>query len=230
MRVLFTTLIILVIIATFFIWSGMYNIAAVKPHSTAVRWLFSTVRDRSIGSHSQEIKPPSLTDAALVQAGFDEYHAMCFTCHGAPGHDLSEIGKGLNPSPPKLDAEEIQNQYSDAELYWIVKNGIRMTGMPAFGPTHEEKELWSIVAFVRHLRGMKAQEYNALVETAGSHEGAEHGHTHAHEHGPAAEAEEEMHHAHEHEQGLGKEEEETPQTPEQGSDEESEEGEEGEGD
>jgi len=102
---------------------------------------------------------------------------MCFSCHGAPGHKPSEIGRGLNPKPPQLDAEEIQGR-SDAELYWIIKNGVRMTGMPAFGPTHEEKELWSIIAFLRRLPEMDAKAYDAMVEAAGLQEGGQmHAHT-----------------------------------------------------
>jgi len=125
---------------------------------------------------------------------------MCFGCHGAPGHELSEIAQGLNPKPPKLDAEDVQAG-SDAELYWVVKNGLRMTGMPAFGPTHEDKELWSIVAFLRRLPKLKPQEYDAMVEAAGLQKGEEeHEHHHAHEPG-LGEEEEGTQPPHEHEHG-----------------------------
>lgn len=186
-------LLVLVFLAALFVFSGRYNIAAVEPHSTAERWLFATVRDQSVTSHSQVIQPPSLADPARVQAGFHEYHEMCFTCHGAPGHKPSEIGQGLNPDPPKLDAEAVQAR-TDAALFWIVKNGLRMTGMPAFGPTHDEETLWSIVAFLRKLPEIKPQEYNAMVETAGAQEGGGHGHSHAdgHAHESAKETPEEV--------------------------------------
>ncbi|HEV8713682.1 MAG TPA: cytochrome c [Candidatus Binatia bacterium] len=206
MRTIFGALLILfilVVLATLFLFSGLYNVAAVQPHSAVANWLLATIRDQSIAKHSQTIRPPSLSDPQLMQAGFREYHAMCFTCHSAPGHELTEIGQGLNPPPPKLDADEIQ-AYSDAELYWIVKNGVRMTGMPAFGPTHEEKELWSIVAFVRRLSKLRPEEYNAMVETAGLGAGGEPAHHHEHGHGPAEGAE--GPHAHEHELGTETEE------------------------
>lgn len=202
MRTIFGALFVLVVLAVLFLFSGFYNVAAVQPHSPATRWLLATIRDQSVARHSQTIQPPSLSDSQLVQAGFREYHAMCFGCHSAPGHELSEIAQGLNPPPPKLDADEIQ-AYSDAELYWVVKNGVRMTGMPAFGPTHEEKELWSIVAFLRQLPGTTPQEYKAMVEAAGLGESGEPAQHHEHGHGPAEGAEGQ--HAHEHEHELGTE-------------------------
>jgi mono/diheme cytochrome c family protein len=202
MRTILLVLFVLVVLAAIFLFSGTYNIAAVEPHSAAVRWLFATARDRSVERHSEDIQSPPLSDAALSRAGFHEYHEMCVVCHGAPGREPSAIGKGLNPEPPKLDAEGVQAR-SDAELYWIVKNGLRMTGMPAFGPTHEEKTLWAIVAFLRRLPETTPQQYGAMVEAAGLQGGAG-GHAHSHApaqgHGPTEEAKEgaHRHHGHEH--------------------------------
>jgi len=206
MRTIFRSLfvlLVLVVLATLFFFSGLYDVAAVRPHSSATSWLLATIRDRSVARHSRTIQPPALSDAQLAQAGFREYHEMCFGCHSAPGHELSEDAKGLNPAPPKLDADEIQAD-SDAELYWVGKNGARMTGMPAFGPTHEDKELGSIVAFVRRLPKLRPEEYNAMVETAGLGESGEPAHHHEHGHGPAEGAEGQQ--AHEHEPGPGMEE------------------------
>ncbi len=203
MRILFSTLFVLLVLialAVLFLFSGFYNVAAVQPHSPFTRWLLATLRDQSVAKHSQIIQPPSLTDPQLAQAGFHEYHAMCFSCHNAPGDELSELAQGLNPPPPKLDADEVQVR-SDAELYWIIQNGIRMTGMPAFGPTHKEETLWSIVAFLRRLPNLTPQEYKAMVEATSLQEGTgEHAHSHAPARRPNQEAEEEEHHhAHEHE-------------------------------
>jgi len=192
MRIFSTLFVLLVVLATLvvlFVFSGTYNVAAVEPDSAVVSWLLATIRDQSVAKRSKEITPPPLTDPKLAQAGLREYHSMCFGCHAAPGHELSEIAQGLNPKPPKLDAEDVQAG-SDAELYWVVKNGLRMTGMPAFGPTHEDKELWSIVAFLRRLPKLKPQEYDAMVEAAGLQKGEEeHEHHHAHEHGLGEEEE-----------------------------------------
>jgi mono/diheme cytochrome c family protein len=97
MRTLFSTLLVflvLIALAVLFIFSGTYNVAAVARHSTLVNWLLATARDQSIAKHSQGIQPPPLTDPQLVQAGFREYHAMCFSCHSAPGHELSRLPRG----------------------------------------------------------------------------------------------------------------------------------------
>ena len=90
---------------------------------------------------------------------------MCVTCHGSPGTPASEIGQGLSPYPPELANETLEA--SDAELFWVIKNGIRMTGMPAFGLTHEDEDLWAVVAFLKTLPRLSQQEYQAMAEKAG---------------------------------------------------------------
>jgi mono/diheme cytochrome c family protein len=86
---------------------------------------------------------------------------MCVTCHGAPGVDASEAGEGLNPAAPDLSTGKVQKR-SDGELFWLVQGGIRMTGMPAFGPTHNDEEIWKIVAFVRRLPALSPEEQQEL--------------------------------------------------------------------
>lgn len=134
MRLLLIVLTIVVVLAAgmaVLVWSGVYNIAASEPHSAFVHWLFATVRDRSIVSRSQSSDVPNLTDPDHVRAGIRSYQAMCRVCHGRPGEESPPIREGLNPQAPKLDSERIRKR-TDAELFWVIKNGIRMTGMPAF--------------------------------------------------------------------------------------------------
>ena len=172
MRV-WTTLLVMVLVvvavAGWFVYSGTYNIAATHPHTTLARWLFTTVRDQSINERAGGIRAPDLTDSKLIEGGARHYASTCAVCHGAPGEKLSEIAKGMNPTPPDLQAGEVQQRYTDAELYWIVEHGIRMTGMPAFGPTHPEKDLWAIVAFIKRLPAIKAEEYQSLAKGSGHH-------------------------------------------------------------
>jgi mono/diheme cytochrome c family protein len=130
-----------------------------------------TIRDRSTAPHSGEAKPPPLTDQSLVQAGLRSYHSTCVICHSAPGVEHTHMSQGLNPKPPRLDTEKIQ-AYSDAELYWIIKHGIKMTGMPGFGPTHDDQQLWAMVAFLRRLPALTPEDYTAMVKAAGLEEGA----------------------------------------------------------
>jgi mono/diheme cytochrome c family protein len=151
-------------------WSGAYTVAATQPHSSLVQWLLTTVRDRSIARHSRDIKAPDLSDTGLVKKGAVQYDAMCAVCHRAPGLKPTEISKGLNPPAPELRRTEIQRTYSDSALFWIVKHGIRMTGMPAFGPTHDDKDLWAIVAFTRRLPELQAEDYKILTEREGQNQ------------------------------------------------------------
>ena len=152
--------------AAIFLYGGRYNVAATAPHSKITTWILETARDQSIHFHSRGIQAPSLKDQKLGKDGFKEYHEMCRQCHGAPGQRPAEFAQGLYPKPPALTSEEIE-EFNEGGLYWIVKNGIKMTGMPAFGPTHDEDELWAIVAFLRNLARMTPKEYDAMAKSAG---------------------------------------------------------------
>jgi mono/diheme cytochrome c family protein len=167
------TIVILFAAAALYIWSGSYNVASTAPHWDITIKLLKETRYRSIAYHSKGIRSPSLTDPRLIPIGFDHYHAMCRLCHGAPGYAQTEIALGLNPPPPELTSEVVQ-RLKTAELYWIIKNGIKMTGMPAFGPTYDEEELWAMVAFIRLLPKLNPGEYKVMIRQSGEHPGEEH--------------------------------------------------------
>jgi mono/diheme cytochrome c family protein len=154
--------------AAIFVWSGRYNVAATVPHYPVTAFLMEEALDRSIKFHSRGIQPPLLKDLKLIKAGFREYHAMCRFCHGAPGYPQTEIAQGLYPKPPVL-ASKNRPQLSEAELYWVIKNGIKMIGMPAFGPTHGEDEVWAIVSFLRCIPDMQPKEYESMAREAKPH-------------------------------------------------------------
>lgn len=160
-----------------YFFSGRYDISATQPHWRMTLWIINTIRDRSIDYHSKGIKPHDLKDPELLKVGIDHYHEMCRLCHGAPEDPREEFAKGLYPKPPNLTAKDIQ-QMDDAEVFWILKNGIKMTGMPAFGPTHSDDELWGVVAFWRRLPGLKPEQYKELVGASGSQTEKEEPHHH----------------------------------------------------
>ncbi|MEP0546346.1 MAG: cytochrome c [Rhodothermales bacterium] len=111
---------------------------------------------------------------------------MCQTCHGAPGHERSVIGEGMAPKPPRLSEEA--EEWEPEEVYWIIAHGIKMAGMPAFGPTHSDEELWEIVAFAERLPEMTEAEYAALTtprsgtaaDSSAARPRADDGHDHVH--------------------------------------------------
>ena len=168
MKTLLTVVAILVLLGALalgVVYSGAYDVAATSPDEGLVGWALETAQERSVERRAKAVQVPPLEGPELLATGLVHYHEMCVTCHGAPGVPASEIGAGLNPFPPEM-AEEAE-ELGPAELFWVVKNGIKMTGMPAFGPTHSDEELWAIVAFVETLPEMSGEEYAAAVREAG---------------------------------------------------------------
>lgn len=163
--VVLVTLVCFIVGGSAFVLSGSYNVAADVPHWRATSWLLELVRERSIEVHSQGITVPPLNQEALVRTGFSHFHEMCRFCHGAPGYPWEEFAEGLYPKPPFLGSDELQNEITDRELFWIIKNGLKMTGMPSFGKTHSDEQLWAIVASVRRLPGLEPEGYKKMVET-----------------------------------------------------------------
>ncbi len=89
-------------------------------------------------------------DARSVGIGQMAYGGECANCHGVDGRTPTEIGRWMYPRTLALDSAEVQ-QWSDAELFWIVKNGIRLSGMPGFGKIHNDEQIWHLVHYVRSL-------------------------------------------------------------------------------
>jgi mono/diheme cytochrome c family protein len=147
--------------------TGAYNVSANVPPSGIEKRLASTAVDRSVARRAPRGPNPIAASPSALQSGMAHYKEMCVFCHGAPGVDASEAGEGLNPPAPDLTRTGVQKR-TDGELFWILQNGIRMTGMPAFGPTHKDEELWKMVAFLRHLPALTAEEQRALRPEEGS--------------------------------------------------------------
>ena len=177
-----------VITALGLVYSGAYDVSAMTPHGDFANWLLSTTAHRSVARRASGIDAPVLDDETLIVAGINDYDAMCVDCHGAPGRALTPMGEGLNPPPP--DLSESAQHLSDAELFWVTKHGIRMTGMPAWGKTHADEDLWPLVAFLRRLPDLDAEQYEALLASA---TGAGHHDDAAHSHSPAEEAQDHDH-------------------------------------
>ena len=150
------TLALLLLVGLLVVLSGAYNVAATERHSTIGAWALDTNFTNSVQGHAQDIVAPEFTPA-MVEAGAREYKTMCAHCHGGVGKERAEWAKGMRPVPPAL--AQAAKRWSGAEIHWLVTNGAKMTGMPAFGPTHDEQAIWNIAAFVKALPGMTAEEY-----------------------------------------------------------------------
>lgn len=147
------------------LWLGLPDVAATTPHWKVTEWVLSTAMENAVRRRAARIPvPDDLADPARVRAGAFTYEAMCAACHAAPGRQASVIAEGLLPEPPQL-ADEAE-EWGAAELFWITKHGVRMTGMPAFGPTHTDRELWDVVAFLQRISETSPSEYRSLAEGA----------------------------------------------------------------
>ena len=144
-------------------YSGIPDVAATKPEGSMMRWFLSTTKDHSIGTRAKNITVPPLEDSALISKGFVQYHDMCVTCHGAPGKTPDEFAKGLNPHAPNLARST--RDMDPSEMFLVVKDGIKMTGMPGFASTHSDSELWAMVAFLKRLQTMSPEEYTSFLKS-----------------------------------------------------------------
>lgn len=149
-----------------FIWSGAYNIAADEPHWSSTERMMETVRDRSIAARAPDVVVPALDDESLIRKGAGNYDAMCAGCHLEPGEDHTELSVGLYPAPPNLGRDRIDDP---AEAFWVIKHGIKMSGMPAWGKSMDDDSIWGMVAFLQQLPEMSADQYHELVEASEGH-------------------------------------------------------------
>ncbi|HYB54148.1 MAG TPA: cytochrome c [Thermoanaerobaculia bacterium] len=144
-----------------FLATGSFNVSASAPAGKLEESLARFTLNRSVARRAPQASKPLVSSPERRRAGLAHYRENCVGCHGAPGVDAAEYGQGLNPPAPDLTLPRVQAR-SDGQLYWIVSNGVRMTGMPAFSPTHRDEELWTIVAFLRHLPELTPEEEKAL--------------------------------------------------------------------
>lgn len=147
--------------AAAFFFGGYYNVAATQEEPAIVKWALVQTRTASVARYATDTPPASLDQPANVEAGARVYAARgCINCHGAPGVDWAKFSEGLRPEPP--DLKKVVNDRSPAELFWVVKNGINMTGMPSFGAIEmPDGEIWQIVAFLKKLPTVKEAEFKA---------------------------------------------------------------------
>lgn len=157
-----TLLVLLAVGAGLFVYSGVYNVGADDPHTKPVFAIMQTLRDRSIHVRSESLALPNLEDPQMILKGAGQYAAMCTGCHLKPGMKDSEIRPGLYPQPPDLS----QARVDPKDAFWIIKHGIKMSAMPAWGGSHDDATIWSMVAFVQKLPNMTPDQYKEMVAKA----------------------------------------------------------------
>jgi mono/diheme cytochrome c family protein len=143
-----------------FVGSGIYDIGADDHHTKATLTLITQLRDRSIQARLGSIQPQLAATPAMIQSGAEHYAALCAGCHLAPGATKSDLRTGLYPHPPNLAQEDLQES---RRTFWIIKHGIKMSAMPAWGKTLDDAAIWDVVALVRKLPSMTPEDYQQLA-------------------------------------------------------------------
>jgi mono/diheme cytochrome c family protein len=153
--------IVIAVGAAVFFFGGFFNIAASEEDPAIVNWALIKVRMASISRHANAVSPINLEDPNIVRTGAQAFAARgCSNCHGAPGVNWQKFSEGLEPDPP--DLKDVVKEREPAQLFWVVKHGIKMTGMPSFGKIGaEDNEVWSIVAFIKKLPNVSEADFKA---------------------------------------------------------------------
>ncbi|TMJ45410.1 MAG: cytochrome c [Alphaproteobacteria bacterium] len=144
-----------------FFFGGFYSVAATVDDPPSVKWALAQIRLASIRRHATEMPSGSLEDPSMVQAGARAFSERgCVNCHGAPGVNWAKFSEGLRPDPP--DLKDLVNDRRPQDLFWVVRNGIHMTGMPSFGLVEvPDQEIWTIVAFLKKLPNVSEADFKA---------------------------------------------------------------------
>jgi len=151
--------IIAAVAAAIFFFGGYYSVAGTEPEPEIVKWLLVQVRKASVARNAEGTPSSVKFDDAAVMAGAKAFAARgCTNCHGGPGVEWAKFSEGLRPDPP--DLKDIVKNREASQLFWVVKNGINMTGMPSFALAGvPDPEIWNIVAFLKKLPDVSDADY-----------------------------------------------------------------------
>jgi mono/diheme cytochrome c family protein len=145
-------------------WFGAYDMSATDQHLAPTYWLLETGMRRAVKARARQIEVPPLDEPARIERGAAQYIAHCVQCHGGPGVAPEPFAMGLTPAPVNLVHTAIE--WTPAEMYWVVKEGLKMTGMPAWRYRLSDEEIWSIIAFLRVLPTTPPREFIARAAQA----------------------------------------------------------------
>jgi mono/diheme cytochrome c family protein len=167
------TLLLLAAIAAVVVLGGFYSVAASERDPSPIAWLLNESMEHGVKAGAKGLKAPKLSQAEIREGG-SHFKGMCQGCHGAPGIERGKLSSGMNPRPPNL--ARAADEWTVPQIFWIARNGIKMTGMPAFESQADDDELWKVAAFVKQLPKVSAEDYAAIPNA----------HQHGHGEGAAA--------------------------------------------
>ncbi|MFO7189040.1 MAG: c-type cytochrome [Pseudomonadota bacterium] len=149
------------------VYFGVYNVAATEQHTAPVYWLLNAALKRSVAQRAENIDVPPLD--GRIENGLVLYREHCLNCHGAPGVPPNAFALGMTPLPANL--AHTARTWDVRDIYWVVRYGIKMTGMPAWEFRVPDEQIWDIAAFVAALAHLTPREYEALAARVGTREG-----------------------------------------------------------
>lgn len=151
------------------VYGGFYNAGATRSHFQWVHSLLEFALQRSVRSHARDIEAPVSVATGVAPAvllrGAGLYRDNCLACHGAPGIAQADIGKSMQPIPGPLS--DAARRWKPNEMYWIIRHGIKMSGMPAWEYHLADEDIWALVALLMSMPGMSPAAYAALDAQAG---------------------------------------------------------------
>jgi mono/diheme cytochrome c family protein len=163
-RIVITVLTVLIVAAAGgLLWasSGLVSVAASSGHWAVTDWFLHYTMRRAVQTQALGIEVPALDDQALIITGAGHYAGGCAACHGAPGEPRSPLAEQMLPQPPELSSAA--SEWRPNELFWIVRHGIKYTGMPGWVAPQRDDEIWSVVAFLLQLPELNKQSYRKLA-------------------------------------------------------------------
>ena len=161
MRIVLIVGIAALLTAAVFVWSGLFNVAASSGHFKLTGWFLHYVMRQSVKTHSMGIVVPNLDNPVLIRRGGAHFETACVSCHGSPLAKSDAVVRQMTPPPPPLEAT--LDTWEPPELFWIVKHGIKYTGMPAWPAQDRDDEVWAVVAFLRVLSTISVESYQELA-------------------------------------------------------------------
>ncbi|WP_372623589.1 c-type cytochrome [Falsiroseomonas sp.] len=153
-------------VAAAWIYSGFYPIAATQQHLPITYAVIETAYNRSIARYAASVgEPPDLAQPGLLPEGLRHYQDHCAQCHGAPGVAPAPFSLGMTPVPPPIVG--IARHRTPAQIFWVIKHGVKMSGMLGWELKLEDAEIWAIVALVTRMPTMTPIAYQEMVRSFG---------------------------------------------------------------
>lgn len=140
-----------------------HGFSALEKPSRFEEFLARHARKIATPSGARELKNPYPATRENLASAREHFAEHCASCHGFDGRGHTVIGRNLYPKAPDMTDPQTQ-ELSDGELYYIIHNGVRFTGMPAWGREDSPEEIWNLVTFIRHLPRITPEEIQRMQE------------------------------------------------------------------